>query len=310
MQFGVDAFCGGVNKLGAAIPNTIAQGQVQNSITNGVTAGSTGVVFKMLGLDSLTGGDDPKLELGVVRALPFAGAGYTGSSDLEWWYNVSAGTIDAARNPIDKLPGSLLGGTLTAGPGAMSLAINFFPSSATVLRLSSVKLQIAVGANATPGSAAGAMPPGHLPSEHLDPALQSFSHLGQSNASFSGKLCGDISAKSLSQAPIPSELLPGGSFPCSEGYTAASSFLDVIVSGCNVNLGIPVLAIAPSQPDKVDPAAAVGGAGAPYKLNVNAQKIVTSCSDKSNAPVSLSVCLDAAAYSSFFRLAMDRVILK
>jgi len=310
MQFGVDAFCGNANKLGAAIPNTVAQNQVQSSITQGITAGSTGIVVKMLGLDNLVGGDDPTLDVGVMRALPVAGAGYTGASDLEWWYTVNAATIDASRSPLDRLTGSITGGTLTAGPGAMSMAINFFSSSATVLRLSSAKLQILVGANAAPGSAAGGMPPGHLPSEHLDPALQSFSHLGQTNTSFSGKLCGDISARSLSLAPIPPELLPGGSLPCTEGYTTASSFLDVIVYGCTVNLGIPVLAITASQPDKADPAAPVGGAGAPYKLGVNAQKLVTTCTDKNNAAVSLGVCLDAAAYSSFFRFAMDRVILK
>ena len=214
------------------------------------------------------------------------------------------------RNPLDALPGSITGSTLTAGPGPMSLAINFFPSSATVLRLSSAKLQVLVGASSAPGSSFGGMTPGHLVSEHLDPALQSFSTLGQANANFAGKLCGDISAKSLSQAPVPPELLPSGTLPCTESYSAANSFLDVIVSGCTVNLGIPVLAISPSQPDKADPAAPVGGTGAPYKLVANAQKSISACTDSNNVVVSLGMCLDAAAYSSFFRFAMDRVILK
>jgi cysteine-rich repeat protein len=310
MQFGVDAFCGNANKLGGAISAAVAQSQVQANIDQGIGVGSTGFVVKMLGLDSLVGGNDPMLDVGVMRALPVAGAGYTGSNDLEWWYTVNAATIDASRSPLDKLTGSIAANTLTAGPGSMSMAVNFFQSSATVLRLSSAKLQVSVGASSAPGSSVGGMTPGHLPSEHLDPALQSFSHLAQANISFSGKLCGDISARSFSQAPIPPELLPTGGLPCSEGYTAANSFLDVIVFGCTVNLGIPVLAIAASQPDKANPVAPMGGAGAPYKLNVNAQKMVTTCSDKDNVAVGLDTCLDAAAYSSFFRFAMDRVILK
>lgn len=310
MQFGTDAFCGNANKLGAAIPNTVAQSQVQGSIDQGVAAGSTGFAAKMLNLQSLTGSDDPMLDVGVVRALPVAGTGYSGTADLEWWYTTNAATIDASRNPIDKLAGSITGNTLTAGPGPMSLAINFFQSSATVLRLSNAKLQVLVGATTAPASSFGGMTPGHLPSEHLDPALQSFSTLGQANATFSGKLCGDISTRSLSQAPIPPELLTTGTLPCTEGYSASSSFLDVIVSGCTVNLGIPVLAISASQPDKADPAAPVGGAGAPYKLVADPQKHVSACTDKNNTVVPLGVCLDAAAYSSFFRVAMDRVILK
>ncbi len=192
----------------------------------------------------------------------------------------------------------------------MSLAINFFPSSTTVLRLSSAKLQVLVGANTAPASSFGGMTPGHVPAEHLDPALQSFSTLGQNNANFAGKLCADISTRSLAQAPVPSELLPTGALPCTEGYSAANSFLDVIVSGCTVNLGIPVLAISPSQPDKADPAAPVGGAGAPYKLVASVQKNITACTDKNNTVVNINTCLDAAAYSSYFRFAMDRVILK
>ena len=310
MQFGVDAFCGNANKLGAALPSPIAQSQVQGNITSGVASGNTGFAAKMLGLDNLVGGDDAAIEVGVVRALPKAGAGYSGASDLEWWYTTNPATIDATRTPLDKLTGSISGSTLNAGPGAMSLAINFFPSNATVLRLSSAKLQVLVGANTAPGSAVGGMTPGHLPAEHLDPALQSFSTLGQTNASFSGKLCADISTRSLAQVPVPSELLPTGTLPCTEAYSAANSFLDVIVSGCTVNLGIPVLAITPSQPDKADPAAPVGGAGAPYKLVASVQKNVTACTDKNNVVVNINTCLDAAAYSSYFRFAMDRVILK
>ena len=84
----------------------------------------------------------------------------------------------------------------------------------------------------------------------------------------------------------------------------------MFVSGCTVNIGSLLPVILPTQPDKADPAAPVGGTGAPYKLIASAQKIVTSCTDKNNMAVPLATCVGAAAYSSYFRLAMDRVILK
>lgn len=311
MQFGLDAFCGNANRLGASIPAGLPQGQLQSDIDQGIAAGTTGFVVKMLGLASLTGGDDPALEVGAMLAAPVAGVGYSGSSDLEWWYQVNPAQLDPSRNPLDKLAGSLTGNVLSAGPGPMNLAVNFFPNSAALLRLSSAKLQLTVGASFAPGASAGGTTPGHLASEHLDPALQSFASLGQTNLNFAGKLCGNVTTKSLSQTPMPTELLPGGPYACIEGYNpAASSFLDALVSGCTVNVGQLIPIILPTQPDKADPAAPVAGAGAPYKLIPNAQKIITGCTDKNNAAVPLAACIDAAAYSSYFRLAMDRVILK
>jgi hypothetical protein len=35
---------------------------------------------------------------------------------------------------------------------------------------------------------------------------------------------------------------------------------------------------------------------------------VTACTDRDGALVDLEMCLDAAAYTTFFKLAMDRVI--
>jgi len=306
MQFGPDAFCGNANALGAAIAAGIPQGQIQNDIDQGVAAGTTGFLIKMLDMASLTGMDDPALQVGVVRGLPAAGLGYSGVADLDWWYTVNAATIDATRNPLDKLPGNITGNVLNAGPGTMSVPVNFFPSSAAVLRMASAKLTATIGLSFAPGTSAGG-PPGHLPSEHLDPALQSFASLSQPNANFSGKLCGDVIAKSLAQSPAPTELLAGAQFACAEGYTAANSLLDVFVFGCSV---LGAFVVTPAQPDKADPGAPVGGAGAPYHLTVGAQKVVTGCTDKNNAAVNLAVCLDAAAFSSYFRFAMGRVILK
>ncbi|MEP7120187.1 MAG: hypothetical protein ABJE95_04715 [Byssovorax sp.] len=309
LQYGLDAFCGNANQLGAAVAPGVPQSTLQTNLDQGIADGSSGFVIKMLGLASLTGADDPALEVGTMLGDPVPGAGYNGANDLEWWYNVSSTSLDAARDPIDKLPGNITANVLTAGPGAMSLAVNFFHTSPIALRLTTAKLQISVGASSIPGSSAGGTP-GHLASEHLAPAIQSFAMLGQSSINLAGKLCGNAGAKFLSQTPIPSELLPGGAYACTQGYSAAASFLDVIVSGCTINVGFAIPLILPTQPDKADPAAPVAGAGAPYKLFANAQKLVTSCTDKNNVPAPVAACIAAAAYSTYFRFAMDRVILK
>lgn len=310
MQFGLDAYCGNSNKLGAAIAAGPAQGQVQTDIDQGIAAGTSGFVVKMLDLASLNGTDDPMVQVGAMRALPVPGAGYNGSADLDWWYTVNPGSIDASRNPTDILPGSIMGNVLNAGPGYLSLPVNFFPSNAVVLRMATAKLQVTVGSSFAPTASAGGLPPGHLPSEHLDPALTSFATLGQTMVNLSGKLCGNVVASSFSQAPVPPEILPGGMFACTEGYAAVNSFLDVLINGCTVNIGFPIQVIIPSQPDKVDPMAPPVGAGGPFTLSLNAQKIVTGCTDQNGTSVNLGMCLNAAAYSSYFRFAMDRVILK
>ena len=53
------------------------------------------------------------------------------------------------------------------------------------------------------------------------------------------------------------------------------------------------------------------GKGAPYKLTADPNThVVTGCTDKSGAAVNLAMCLDAAAYSSYFKFTTDRVIVK
>jgi hypothetical protein len=89
--------------------------------------------------------------------------------------------------------------------------------------------------------------------------------------------------------------------------------LDVFIHGCSIKvLIVTVSVITPTQPDQVDPAAPPAGAGGPYTLSVDpTTKRVNACKDKNNAVVSnLTQCLNAAAYSSFFKFTTDRVIVK
>lgn len=307
LMFTTDAFCA-VNKFGAAIAPS-AQNIVQTTITSGVNAGSNGFLFKAFGLDDLTGStDDPALELGVVTAKPVAGAGYSGASDLDWWYTADPLSIDGTRTPIDKLPANIMGGVLNAGPGPMSITVTLFAGQVlpTLLRLSSAKLQIGMGPSGVPLASAMGTPPGHLPAEHLDPALTSFSALGTMMSL--GKLCSNMAAQSFAQAPVPSVLLPGGMFACQQSYTQSNSLLDVLVTGCSIMFVGAV--VNPSQPDQVDPGMPSAGAGGPYTLQADGQKVVTTCRDNTNQVVDLSTCLSAAAYSSYFQLTTDRVIVK
>lgn len=167
-------------------------------------------------------------------------------------------------------------------------------------------MQVSVGPASTPTASAGGTP-GHLGTEHLDPALQSIATLGAQDLNGSGKLCGDVVARSLAQTAAPASILVGGQYACTQGYTVQNSLLDVIVSGCTVSF---VPAVAPTQPDKSDPSAPIAGGGAPYTLTANAARVVTGCKDKNNASVTLSTCLTSAAYSSYFRFAATRVIMK
>jgi hypothetical protein len=152
--------------------------------------------------------------------------------------------------------------------------------------------------------------PGHLPGEHVRSGLVSFASGGAPPPPSvdPGELCGSLSAASLSGVTIPAAFANGGASACSEGYATTRSFLDLLVGGCTV-AGDEL--IAGTQPDQADPGAPAAGAGAPYRLIANAiSHAVTSCRDKNNAAVGLSACLNAAAYSSAYRLKTGRVIIK
>src|SRR5688500_6989490 len=104
-------------------------------------------------------------------------------------------------------------------------------------------------------------------------------------------MCGNISALSMAQTPIPPALV--GTCP---GYTLANTLLDLLVSGC------PGAVAASPQPDQQDPAAPPAGAGPPYTLTADASKVVTTCTAVGGGPpVSLPDCLADAAYSAHFR---------
>ena len=304
LQYGTTAACS-KNAFGGAIVLPLAQGQLQGAIDGGIADGSISILFGFVGLDDLSGAADPAVQVGLMGGTPVAGAGYSGINDLDWWYTVDAQTINANRQPLALLSGRIANNVLDLGPGNMSLSLSLGGSPAT-LSMSNVRVVATNAGVSTPTASAGSTP-GHPAAEHLDPALTSFSRSGQPSASGAGRLCGDISAESLAAVPVPAALT--GFFGCSQGYSVgANSMLDVLIGGCNIIF--VGQAIAPTQPDSADASVPLVGAGPPYTLAANNQRVVNGCRDKNNQVVSLPACLRAAAYSSFFRLAAGRVIGK
>ncbi|MDX6254307.1 MAG: hypothetical protein QOJ11_641, partial [Frankiales bacterium] len=295
LQGGTDTFATN-NALGAALTST-ARSQLQPTIDAGVTSGATSLLFEMPGLTDLTGTTNATFNMGAADAIPTAGTGYNGNSDLDWWYTPVASEVDAPGMPLSQLTTSIAGGIVTAS-GSMPFDGALGPN--TALTMSGVAISAGAGSLASLTQSTGSTP-GHLNDEYLDPTLQSFSTMT------GGKLSGNISALSLSQSPIPSALTGAG---CTQAYTATNTWLDLLISGCTrLVLGVPVAMVTITQPDQADPSAPVAGAGSPYQL-VQSSHSVSSCKDHTGATVVLATCLAAAAYSSYFTFTTDRVIGK
>ena len=299
MQFATSPFCT-ANRLGSAF-TSLAQTSVNDSLNSSVVDGSFSVLMASIGPNDLSGTNDPGFQLGVMSATPQIPAGsppYNGSSDLDWWYTPDPASIDASRHPLYTLNTQIAAHVLNAGPGTIVIPN---PLATGTVRYSNARLTITTNASSAPTISSGTTPPGHLPSENLDPALTSYATAGVQGTN-PGQLCGNVAAVSLAQTPIPSSILTN----CTQ-YTASNSMLDLIVSGCTF-LTIPV--INPRQPDVDDPTVPPAGAGPPYALSANASRVVTTCRDRNGVVVNLADCLNDAAYSSYFRLTTDRVIAR
>jgi cysteine-rich repeat protein len=301
MQFATDAVCIR-NRLGVAVVNSTAQQQLQTSIDSGIADGSITVLLTALGISDLSGTNEGPFPLGFVNGIPETRGGtlpYNGTNDLDWWYNVDPLSVDGSRLPLSTLPAGITAHALTAGPGAVQVPL----FAGVAVRMTSTQLSVTTGASSTPLASAAGDPPGHLASENLDPALQSYATCGTTTAAGAGRICGDVVARSLAVLPINPSLVS----TCDEGYSVSNSMLDVYVGGCRVFGFITI--ISASQPDRSDPDAPVAGGGPPYTFSLDAQThMVNTCRDRFNAVVDLNTCLDSAAYSSFFKLATDRVI--
>ena len=285
-----DMFCT-KNALGAAIVGGTPQKQINTAITSGVGDGSITIIFDALMLDDLSGQNDNSVQLGVLTGTPQTStATYNGASDLDWWYTTDTTTIDSSRVAKTQMPTTIVSGLLNAGPKEISVTVNFVGVIVTMDMFSS-RIRGTVGASSTPTTSSG-MSPGHLSTEHLDPALTSFGSMS------AGELCGNTTAQSLANVQVPSALV--GSTVCSQNYSTANTLLDVYVSGCTT-FGF-ITQVKATQPD-------VSRDGATYKFTANTQHSITSCT-RNGVADTLADCEANAGYTSLFKLTTDRVIAK
>ncbi len=305
LQFATDSACT-TNALGNAVVQSLAQSQLQTALDKGIKDGSITILLEFLGASDVTGVDQSGITLGVLGGRvesTDAGTGYDGTSDLDWWYQPDQITVAASGEPLAQLPASISNHTLTAGPGSVSLNLSL-GGAVTAMSVSHASLNAPIGTLSTPLESTNGGNPGHLPSEHVAPSLQTFSSLGATQSSGAATLCGNVAAASLSKALLPSIVVSS----CA-GLTSTSTALDLIVSGC-VAFG-SVHVVTPTQPDQVDAAQPAAGAGAPYTLSASSGTSIDTCKDKNGTVVSnLEACLNAATYSSYFKFASDRVIVR
>lgn len=297
-QFAPGGLCD-KNALGAAITMD-AQETIQATWDAPILDGSLSIVFKFLGLDQVLGPTtDSPFQLGFVNAAPVPppdGATYDGTTDLDWWYVREPGSVDASEVPKVKLAGRLDHGHITAGPGTISLKLLFALSPAQVTLYHSVVDARIDGPVGTPMVATADAPRGHLASEHLDPALQTFT------TSSVGAMCSDVSVQSLFDTPIP-DLLQA---VCTEddGQTPffsleTNKLLDLFVAGCKV-FGLP--GFVTTQPDgSLD--------GAIYHFDADPVTHTVATCTRDGAPAVLADCLAQATYSSSFKFTSDRVVI-
>jgi len=297
LQYATDTYCT-VNQLGSAFVSTIVQGQLQTALDNGVTMGTINILFKLLGLDDLSGVSDGAIKLGLLAGTPATGTGYNGTN-LDWWYTSDPATYDASRNPNINIDGAIAASVLSTKPASFTLTISL-AGVLTPLDLVNAQLRVTNGAATKPAASTGATP-GHLATEMLDPALTSFATAGQKNVNGAGKLCGNVTAASLSKILAPTALVGCGLLNCSQCYTADNTLLDILVGGCGSILG-PL--IAAKQPDQTTTA---------VKYVLSEDKTthkVNACKDSNGVVVALDKCLGAASYSSFFKFTVGRVVAK
>src|SRR5205814_6483849 len=121
--------------------------------------------------------------------------------DLDWWYTSDSAGLDMQRVPTAKLAAKIVNKLLTAGPGRVLLNMTF-GGMPTLMRMSSTTVNVTVNGTSAPAVSMNMMPPGHLPSENLDPMLVSYASTGQPNANGAGKMCGNIAASPLAKLAL------------------------------------------------------------------------------------------------------------
>ena len=321
-QFDTDTFCT-KNALGTAIPAVPAvQDFIQSTWSFPVADGSLSLVFKFLGVLDPTGARST-FNLGFLDTTPVRFSpqddgtfsdNYLGSSDLDWWYTLRDPANDTSVGPNGtpsvQLAGEVTSNHLTVGPGTIEKLHLLFALAPADVKLFNARIDATFDAQQSkPLLSTTSTPPGHLASEHLSPNFSTFESSGISSSL--GRMCSDVSARSLAEA------LPGLLGSCADPTDSTGStlefpdnhLLDVFTVGCQLfsfdAAGNPafVPTILPTQPD-----GSLDGSTYVFAADPVTHQ-VTSCT-KDGQPAVLTDCLDKATYSSYFKFAADRVILR
>jgi cysteine-rich repeat protein len=243
------AFCTpATNRLGAQAFTGTLTTLVGSQIQTAIAQASMNVMLRLIDLDDLTGASDANgLSLGVFTAAtdPAKGA-WPGSGTQDFWFRAYGSGLDGAGLPSDRLTATLLGHSLSAGPGVVHLP--FSASGSLTLRSARLKATL----NESPAANVPPAPP------QLAPGLNVFQTVSASGAGQG--MCGNVTVDSLAHIPVPSELTAGatacGACSGSHAYTACAggvvnadcnSLLDVLVGGCKVACFI--IAVNVQQPD-------------------------------------------------------------
>jgi cysteine-rich repeat protein len=341
-QFDTDAFCT-KNALGKAIsPIPESLDFIQRTWKFPVQDGSISVVFKFLG------GIDPSgarstFNLGFIDATPVRlqhddgtpADTYDGEHDLDWWYTIRKQnpdnpfdtpnvSLDANGTPRAQLPAEIFNRHLTAGPGTIETLRLLFAGAPANVELRNVHIDATLDTGLSkPTVSTTGLPPGHVASEHLSPDFVTFESSGFTSAI--GGMCSDVTARSLANASIG--LLGLCADPSVEDGSQPqfpdNHLLDVFVLGCQLHTQIPgtndvgfVREIFPTQPD-----GSLDGATYTFELNPETHQATnctrtatengaTTVTSTMTGDLTLDDCLNNATYSSYFKIAADRVILR
>jgi hypothetical protein len=185
--------------------------------------GKLNLLLRVLGLDDLTGVNDSSLEIGLTYGAldPRKGVWPT-ATPTDWWFLLDPTMLDQNGQPVRKLPGTLSGRALSAGPGEMAFELPIGASN----RLYAVRLiDVDVTSSFDPASSAPAPPPA---------AAQLRSDL-RVVESLSGRLCGAATVESLASVPLPASFTSCGYTFCGSDQAVGpgcNSVLDYLVGGC------------------------------------------------------------------------------
>jgi cysteine-rich repeat protein len=320
-QFGTDAFCAR-NALGVAIPTAAARDFIQQTWSFPVASGDLSLVFEFLGAID-PAGVRSTFNLGFIDTVPIRfnqqddgtfADNYNGASDLDWWYTLrDPDSVDPNGTPRVQLPGEITNRHLTAGPGTIENLRLLFALAPATVKLFNVHIDATLDTKLSkPLVSMTGVPPGHLVSEHESPDFSTFESSGVASAL--GGMCSDVSARSLAEASLG--LLLACADPADPtGSTAAfgpdNHLLDAFVFGCQLfstdpdtNLPGFVPTIAPAQPD-----GSLDGSTYTFVFDPVTHQ-VTSCTKDGSPDDDLGGCLANATYSSYFKIAADRVIVR